>query len=58
MDRHQLRLELLRLTYTHGRDSAEAVARAKALEEYVTEAVPALAGKLTLKKKPGDNPFS
>ena len=30
-----MRLELLKLTYTHGRDAAEAVARAKALEAFV-----------------------
>lgn len=35
MQRDQLRLELLRLTYAHGRDFAEAVARAKVLEDYV-----------------------
>jgi hypothetical protein len=29
------RLELLKLTYTHGRDAAEAVRRAKELEEYL-----------------------
>jgi hypothetical protein len=37
MTRDELRLELLRLTYSHGRDSAEAVERAKVLESYVTD---------------------
>lgn len=30
-----IRLELLKLTYTHGRDAAEAVERAKVLEAFV-----------------------
>jgi len=34
-----LRLKLLELTYTHGRDASEAVARAKELEKYVMEGV-------------------
>jgi hypothetical protein len=36
MTREELRLELLKLTYTHGRTSAEAVARAQELEGHVT----------------------
>jgi hypothetical protein len=32
-----LRIELLRLTYTHGRDASEAVDRAKVLEQYVSD---------------------
>lgn len=35
MDRQEIRLELLRLTYSHGRDTSEAVQRAKDLEAYV-----------------------
>jgi len=34
-----LRLKLLELTYTHGRDAREAVERAKVLEEYVMDGV-------------------
>lgn len=37
MKREDLRLELLKLTYAHGRDVAEAVGRAKVLETYVWE---------------------
>ena len=37
MTREEFRLECLKLTYTHGRDSAEAVARAKDLEKYIFE---------------------
>lgn len=40
MEREDLRLELVKLTYTHGRTTAEAVARAKDLEAYVSEQVP------------------
>lgn len=32
----ELRLELLKLTYTHGREAAEAVERAKVLEAYIS----------------------
>lgn len=39
MNIDSLRLELLRLTYTHGRDPAEAVGRAKVLEGYVNEPI-------------------
>jgi hypothetical protein len=37
MDREALRLELLKLTYSHGRPAGEAVGRAKELEDYVLE---------------------
>lgn len=37
MQRDELRLELLKLTYAHGRDAAEAVGRAKTLEEYISQ---------------------
>lgn len=37
MTRDELRLELLKLTYVHGREAAEAVRRAKELESYVQE---------------------
>lgn len=40
MDRETLRLELVKLTYAHGRDAAEAVGRAKDLEAYVSEPAP------------------
>jgi hypothetical protein len=33
----ELRLELLKLTYSHGREPSEAVERAKVLEEYALE---------------------
>jgi hypothetical protein len=33
----EVRLELLRLTYTHGREASEAVDRAKILESYITQ---------------------
>jgi hypothetical protein len=39
MTRDELRLELLSLTYSHGRDAAEAVERAKVLELYVCESI-------------------
>lgn len=32
----EIRLELIKLTYSHGRDATEAVGRAEKLEEYVT----------------------
>lgn len=35
MSEQELRLELVKLTYNHGRDVSEAVGRAKILEEYV-----------------------
>lgn len=35
MERELVRLELLKLTYTHGRDANDAVERAKVLESYV-----------------------
>jgi len=38
MTRDELRLELLKLTYVHGRMTAEAVARARELEMYVNQA--------------------
>lgn len=37
MDRALIRLEVIKLTYTHGRDSAEAVYRARELENYIFE---------------------
>lgn len=37
MDLDELRLELLKLTYVHGRDAPEAVARARELEKYVKQ---------------------
>lgn len=50
MTRESLRLELLKLTYTHGRDSAEAVGRAKELEKYLFEEEV----RAEKKKKPGN----
>ena len=35
VDALQMRLELLKLTYSHGRPAVEAVARAEDLEKYV-----------------------
>ena len=37
MNMNELRIELLKLTYAHGRTSEEAVERAKTLEKYVLE---------------------
>lgn len=37
MTRADLRLELLKLSYTHSRDAVEAVGRAKVLENFVLE---------------------
>lgn len=37
MNRADLRLELLKLTYSHGREPSEAVDRAKVLEAYLHE---------------------
>lgn len=34
---HEVRLELLKLTYTHGRDVKEAVERAREMERYLDE---------------------
>jgi hypothetical protein len=52
----EIRLELLKLTYAHGRTADEAVERAKVLETYV-DAVEAqeapVTGTLRLPKKPG-----
>lgn len=42
MDERELRLELLKLTYTHGRDVSEAVSKAEVLENYVLGAAPAV----------------
>jgi hypothetical protein len=39
MKKEELRLELVKLTYTHGRDVAEALGRAKELEKYVSEEI-------------------
>lgn len=50
MERDELRLELLKLTYSHGRDAAEAVRRAKELERYISATNPESSEKL---KKPG-----
>jgi hypothetical protein len=54
MARQELRLELLKLTYSHGRESSEAVERAKVLETYVLgeTAKAAPAGDKTLKLPP------
>lgn len=41
MSRDQLRLELLKITYVHGRTPEEGVDRAKVLEKYVAEVFPA-----------------
>lgn len=51
MERQALRLELLKLTYTHAREASEAVARAKVLETYVTEGEVVQA-----KRRPGRQP--
>ena len=59
----ELRLELLKLTYTHGRTSAEAVDRAKTMEEWLKEGSPVerpvATGKDTLHLPPkkSNNPF-
>jgi len=37
MTQQELRLELLKLTYSHGREASEAVKRAGVLESYVLE---------------------
>jgi len=37
----EIRLELLKLTYAHAREAAEAVVRARTLEKYVLQAAPA-----------------
>ena len=37
MNREIVRLELLKLTYSHGRSAEEAVVRASELEKYVAE---------------------
>lgn len=37
MTRAELRLELLKLSYTHGRDVAEAVGRAEKMEEFILQ---------------------
>lgn len=37
MELKEIRLELLKLTYSHGREAREAVDRAKELETYVLE---------------------
>lgn len=37
METKALRLELLKLAYTHGREAREAVARAEELEKYVLD---------------------
>lgn len=47
----EIRLELLRLTYTHGREAEVAVERAKVLEAYVDAEAPRQT--LGLPKKPG-----
>lgn len=58
----ELKLELVRLTYTHGREASEAVERAKVLQQYVlaTEVVPvrATVDSVPLKKGPGKPPKS
>lgn len=37
MTKEDLRLEILKLTYTHGRESSQAIERARELENYLTE---------------------
>jgi len=49
MTRDELRLELLKLTYVHGRMTAEAVARARELEMYVIQVPPDDSDKKNLK---------
>lgn len=44
-ERAELRLELLKLTYTHGRESTEAVSRAKILEDFILEESESADGK-------------
>jgi hypothetical protein len=51
---HEIRIELLKLTYTHGRDAAEAVSRTRELEKFVVEnAPPATRDILHVPKKDG-----
>lgn len=38
MTQSELRIELLKITYSHGREASEAVTRAKELEAYLLEA--------------------
>lgn len=40
MKRDELRLELLKIAHTHGREPAQIVERAKILEVYVGESIP------------------
>lgn len=51
MTRDELRLELLKLTYIHGRTSAEAVERAREMEVFVLDNSSAAGSPL--KKGPG-----
>lgn len=61
MDRQTLRLELLKLTYSHGRQASEAVARAKELEDFVVVELgqiktgPTPLGKPGVKQKTAEN---
>ncbi len=50
MNREEMRLEILKLTYTHGRETSEAVGRAKALEDYIFEQTQSEANPKTLEK--------
>jgi hypothetical protein len=57
MQREALRLEVLKLVYHHGRDTAEVVGRARELEKYLLEPEPKVsseAGQVEAEKlKPG-----
>lgn len=59
MLRHELRLEILKLTHTLGRSAEEAIDRAKKLEAYILESDQSLMNKLGSEKKTvyikGDN---
>lgn len=52
MEREDLRLECVKLTYTHGRSPAEAVGSAKLLEDYIlSKPQPSRVSKVSVPKK-------
>jgi hypothetical protein len=51
MDKDIIRLELVKLTYHHGREVAETVRRAKELEEYVLQGVQKEKSNFSAKEK-------
>lgn len=52
MEKFEIRLECLKLAHTHGRNSEEAIGRAKEYEKYVTQDEPKTESEPSTKVEP------